>query len=124
MFETTGRDRGFKTVILVCLAFSIMLQILVSSWFYDKLKTLENHLSQYPVNKPVEVDLNVTVPELVEIDKKIDKLNQYLTKGVTPRKTSSVTKTSAESEIPAKPPTEEPKPRRSHQVDVIEKIAN
>ncbi len=78
MDGTTVRDKVFKTVILALLTFSTLIQVSFSAWFYDKLKTLESHLSTYPVNKPVTVDLGAEIPELVETNRKIDRLTEQL----------------------------------------------
>lgn len=124
MFDTAVRDRIFKTVILAFLAFSIVTQLLISAWFYDKLKTLENRLSLYPVNKPVEVDLKVTIPELVEIERKIDGLTQRLGENLKAQHAASVPKRNDDAKVASKPSTKAAKTRRSNQVDVVEKVGN
>jgi hypothetical protein len=124
MFETTVRDRIFKTVILTFLGVSIVIQLLVSAWFYDKLKMLENRLSLYPVNKPVEVDLRVTVPELVEIDRKIDGLTQRLGQDLKAQEAVSAPKQSTDAAVASKPAKKTAKPRKANRVDVVEKVAN
>ena len=124
MFETTVRDRIFKTVILTFLGVSIVIQLLVSAWFYDKLKMLENRLSLYPVNKPVEVDLRVTVPELVEIDRKIDGLTQRLGQDLKAQEAASAPKQSTDAAVASKPAKEPAKPRKANRVDVVEKVGN
>ncbi|NIQ38247.1 MAG: hypothetical protein GTN81_06630 [Proteobacteria bacterium] len=124
MNGTTGRDGVFKLTILAILILSIVIQIAVSVWFYEKLKNMEDRLSLYPVNKPVEVDLRVTVPELVEIDRKIDKLHQRLGVPVTSRRTPTVDKQRSAEENSTKSKKKKLKPRQSTQVDVVEKIDN
>lgn len=127
MNGTAIRDRIFKTVILAFLIFSILIQILVSAWFYDKLKMLENRLSLHPVNKPVEVDLRVTIPELVEIDRKIDRLTQRVGNVLRTPREAAVLQRSTKSESPSKSVKKKPKLRestKSTQVDVVEKIGN
>ena len=124
MLDTPVRDRFFKTVILTILVFSIVVQFLVSAWFYDKLKMLDNRLSQYPMNKPVEVDLKVTIPELVEINQKIDRLSQRLDKGMEPQQTAEIAKPETESKTASKPVKKAAKSNRSHRVDVVEEVRN
>ncbi len=124
MFETTVRDRIFKTVILTFLGVSIVIQLLVSAWFYDKLKMLENRLSLYPVNKPVEVDLRVTVPELVEIDRKIDGLTQRLGQDLKAQEAVSAPKQSTDAAVASQPAKKTAKPRKANRVDVVEKVGN
>jgi hypothetical protein len=122
--DTTIADKVFKIVILAFLIFSILIQITVSVWFHEKLKNLENRLSLYPVNKPAEVDLRVTIPKLVEIDGKIDKLAQELDKVVRSPRTPAVSQTQTKAEHPPKSNNKKAKPRKSTQVDVVEKIGN
>jgi uncharacterized protein (DUF58 family) len=117
------RDRLFKTIILALLIFSILIQILVSAWFYDKLRTLESRLSLYPVNKPVEVDLKVTIPELLEIDRKIDLLNQRLGEGPKTQRTSTPSRKSTKSGSSSKGVKKTGQSHKSTRVDVVEKIA-
>ena len=124
MFDTAVRDRIFKAVILAFLVFSIVIQLLISAWFYDKLKTLENRLSLYPVNKPVELDLKVTIPELVEIDRKIDGLTQRLGKDLKAQRAVSDPKRNTDAKVASKPAKKVAKTRRSNQVDVVEKVGN
>jgi uncharacterized protein (DUF58 family) len=117
------RDRLFKAIILALLIFSILVQILVSAWFYDKLRTLESRLSLYPVNKPVEVDLKVTIPELLEIDRKIDLLNQRLGEGPKTQRASTPPRQSTKSGSSSKGVKKTGQSRKSTRVDVVEKIA-
>jgi len=123
-FGTTIRDKIFKIVILVLLLFSIMIQVLVSAWFCDKLETLENRLSLHPVSKPVEVDVKVTLPELVEVDRKIDGFVQELDKERRTQQAILVPEGKTKIEIPSAPVRAEAKPRRSNRVEVVEKIKN
>ena len=124
MNGTDGKDTLFKATILAFLMLSILMQILVSAWFFDKLTGLENRLSLYPVDKPVDVDLRITIPELVEIDRKIESLarqiNQTLVKGGGTRTAQQKTSTKGSSKAVSK----KSKPRASTQVDVVEKIGN
>jgi hypothetical protein len=124
MFDTAVRDRIFKTVILVFLFFSIVIQILISTWFYDKLRTLENQLSLYPVNKPVEVDLKVTIPELAEIDRKIDGLTQRLDTELKTQEALAAPKQRAKSEPKSQPASKKNKTRKANKVDIVEKVTN
>jgi len=124
MYGTTAPDRILKIVILAFLILSVLTQILVSAWFYDKLKVLESHLSVYPVNKPVDVDLRITIPELVEIDRKIDRLTQLLGRvPATPRK-PAVASESTKTDRLSRSVRKKASPRGSTQVDVVEKIGN
>jgi hypothetical protein len=124
MNGTTGKDGVFKLAILAILILSIVIQIAVSVWFHEKLKNMENRLSLYPVNKPVEVDLRVTIPELVEIDRKIDKLHQRLGTPLTSRHTPAVNKRRIAAENSTKSKKKKLKARQSTQVDVVERIDN
>jgi hypothetical protein len=124
MNGTTGKDGVFKLAILAILILSIVIQIAVSVWFHEKLKNMENRLSLYPVNKPVEVDLRVTIPELVEIDRKIDKLHQRLGTPLTSRRTPAVNKRRIAAENSTKSKKKKLKARQSTQVDVVERIDN
>jgi hypothetical protein len=114
----------FKTVLLALLILSVLTQVLVSAWFYDKLKMMDSRLSLYPVNKPVEVDLRVTIPELVEIDQKIEQLNQRLGKVGGVSSTAVTDKKATRSQKPPKVVKKTPKPRRSTSVDVVERIGD
>ena len=124
MFDTAVRDRIFKTVILVFLFFSIVIQILISTWFYDKLRTLENQLSLYPVNKPVEVDLKVTIPELAEIDRKIDGLTQRLDVELETQQALAAPKRPAKSKPKSQAVSKKNKTRKANKVDIVEKVTN
>jgi hypothetical protein len=125
MNRTAVKDRIFKTVILALLAVSIMVQILVSIWFYDRFKTIESRLSTYPVKEPVRVDLKGSIPELAEIDRKIDKLVQEVN-GVLRRVQQSATaKRNTEAAPLPKTVIRKAKPgtaAKSTQVEVVEKI--
>ncbi len=118
------RDRVFKVVILAFLISSILIQITVSLWFHEKLKNLESRLSLYPVNKPVEVDLRVTIPELAQIDGKIDRLTQEVGQVLSSRRVRTIQKGRAVAETSSKSDKKKAKPSGSTQVDVVEKIVN
>jgi len=124
ILETAVRDRIFKTVILAFLLLSIMIQILVSASFHDKLKILENRLSLYPLTKPVEIDLAVALPELVEVDRKIHMLIQLLDKGPKTQRAFSAPEGNTGAEILSTPVQKKAEPRRSSQVEVVEKVKN
>ena len=124
MNGTAVKDRVFKTTILVFLILSILIQILVSAWFYDKLEGLDNRLSLYPVDKPVDVDLKVTVPELVEIDRKIERLAEQLNQTLATERQPGATQRDTESKGSREVVKKKAKPRMSTQVDIIEKIGN
>jgi len=124
MHNSTVTDRVFKTVILAFLVLSVLTQLLVSAWFYDKLKGLESRLSLYPVEKPIDVDLRVTIPELIEIDQKIDRLNQRLDTLRVPQVERPVAQEKTGSERSSKSASKKASPRGSTQVDVVEKIGN
>lgn len=127
MIGTPVRDRVFKSVILALLIFSILIQIMVSVWAYEKFKIIETRLSTYPVSKPVAVDVRGTIPQLEEIDRKIDKLAQGLNKALRAPQGSAVPKRSVEAGCSSTPVTKKTKPRKpakSTQVEVIEKIGN
>jgi hypothetical protein len=124
MNGTIVGDRLFKAVILTFLFLSVLIQIMVSIWFYEKLSNMENRLSLYPVNKPVEVDLKVKIPELVEIDDKIDRLTQRLGKELDSPKAHDRSKKVTKGEALPKRSKKKSKPRGSTQVDVVEKIGN
>jgi hypothetical protein len=124
MNGTAVKDRVFKTTILAFLILSILIQILVSFWFHDKLEGLENRLSLYPVDKPVDVDLKVTVPELVEIDRKIERLAERLNQTLATEQQSAQTQRDTESKGSRQVVKKKAKPRTSTQVDVVEKIEN
>lgn len=127
MNDTAIIDRVFKTVILVFLIFSILIQIVFSVWFYDKFKMLESRLTLYPVNKPVEVDPSKTIPELAEINRKIDRLSKGLDRVfkdpqafAVPQRDTEAVRSSKSAGKKAKPQ----KPTVSTRVDVVEKIGN
>jgi hypothetical protein len=122
VYETERPDRLFKTVLLVLVMLSVVVQILVSAWFYDKLRMLDEHLSLYPVNKPVEVGLKVTIPELVEIDRKIDALNRRLDGAEKVRPVPRESVETPEKRTPPEPAEQVPEAPQSKHVDVIEKI--
>jgi len=124
MNGTAGKDTVFKATILVFLMLSILMQILVSAWFFDKLTGLENRLSLYPVDKPVDVDLRVTIPELVEIDRKIEGLAQQVNQALVKGQVSQTTQQKTSTKGTSKAVTKKSKPRPSTQVDVVEKIGN
>jgi len=124
MNGTAGRDTVFKATILAFLMVSILMQILVSAWFFDKLTGLENRLSLYPVDKPVDVDLRVTIPELVEIDRKIEILAQQVNQALVKTGVSRTTEQKTSTKGASKAVTKKSKPRASTQVDVVEKIGN
>ena len=124
MHNSTVTDRVFKTVILAFLVLSVLTQLLVSAWFYDKLKGLESRLSLYPVEKPIDVDLRVTIPELIEIDQKIDRLNQRLDTLRVPQVERPVAQEKTGSERSSKSASKKASPRGSTQVDLVEKIGN
>jgi hypothetical protein len=120
----TGKDTVFKATILAFLMLSILMQILVSAWFFDKLTGLENRLSLYPVDKPVDVDLRVTIPELVEIDRKIERLAQLLSQALTNGGETLTAQQKTSTKGSSKAVTKKATPRASTQVDVVEKIGN
>jgi len=124
MNGTGFKESAFKTVILALLIFSILIQIMVSVWFYEKLKNLENRLALYPLNKPVEVDLRVTIPELVEIDGKIDRLTQRLGKVLTSPRGRTVHEREVLTGGSSKSNDKKAKSRGSTQVDVVEQITD
>ena len=124
MNGTAGKDTVFKATILVFLMLSILMQILVSAWFFDKLTGLENRLSLYPVDKPVDVELRVTIPELVEIDRKIEGLAQQVNQALVKARVSRTTQQKTSTKGTSKAVTKKSKPRPSTQVDVVEKIGN
>jgi hypothetical protein len=124
MYGTPATDRIFKIVILVLLILSVLTQILVSVWFYDKLKTLESRLSLYPVNKPVDVDLRVTIPELVEIDRKLDSLTQRIDEMSGPADEGAAPQPQTEPGLSSGAVSQKAPRRESTQVDVIKPIQN
>lgn len=123
-FERAVTNRGFKTVILVCLLLSIVIQILVASRFYDKFRMLESHFSPYPVIKPVEVALEVAIPQLVEINRHIDRLTQQLDRRLETQGAFLASQGNSKAEIPPSPVRKEAKPRQSNQAVVVEKLKN
>ncbi len=124
MNGTAMKDGVFKIIILAVLIFSILIQIVVSGWIYEKIKTLENRLSLYPVNKPVEVDLRVTIPELVEIDGKIDKLTERLGMVLTSHQSHTVQQERTKAARSTNPDKKKARTGGSTRVDVVEKIKN
>jgi len=124
---TPVKDKIFKTVILALLTLSILIQVLVSVWFYAKFKMIENRLSIFPVSAPVSVDLKGEIPELAEIHGKIDKLAQGLDKVLRARQESAVSKRNTDTGFLSEPVSKKARPRksaRSAQVEVVEKISN
>lgn len=123
MIGTPVKDKIFKTVILALLTLSILIQVLVSVWFYAKFKMIENRLSIFPVS----VDLKGEIPELAEIHGKIDKLAQGLDKVLRARQESAVSKRNTDTGFLSEPVSKKARPRksaRSAQVEVVEKISN
>jgi hypothetical protein len=118
------KDKGFKAAVLACLFLSIVIQILVATRLYDKFRMLDNHFSPYPVVKPVAVDLEVAIPELIETDRNIDRLTQRLDKRLETRRGQSVSGGDIKAEIPSKPVRKKAKPRKSNQVVVVEEVKN
>jgi len=124
MNGTAGKDTVFKATILAFLMLSILMQILISAWFFDKLKGLEDRLSLYPVDKPVNVDLRVTIPELVEIDRKIESLARQINQTLVDGRATQQMQQKTSTQDASKPVTKKNKRRASTQVDVVEKIGN
>lgn len=125
MNDTAVIDRVFKTVILVFLIFSILIQIVFSVWFYDKFKMLESRLTLYPVNKPAEVYPRETIPELAEINRKIDRLSKELSELFKAPQAFAVPQRNTEATHSSKSVRKKAKPKKSTastQVDVVEKI--
>ncbi len=124
ILDSVPGDRIFKTITLVFLIFSMMIQILIFSWFHNKLKIVENRLSLYSIDKPEKVDLTVILPELVKTDRKIDLLTRQLDKALKSQRVFLVPEENTKTEFLPIPIRKEAESRRSIQVEVIEEVKN
>jgi hypothetical protein len=120
--KRADRDRMFRLMVLACLLFSMIIQILVSAWFNEKIETLESRLSVYPVVTPEEVDLTVVLPKLGEVGRKIDRLTHQLDGEMRNQQTARPSEGEAKTEIDSAPVRKDEKPRRSIEVEVVESV--
>ncbi|NIQ40092.1 MAG: hypothetical protein GTN81_16135 [Proteobacteria bacterium] len=116
------RDRAFRLMVLACLVFSMIIQILVSAWFNDKIETVESRLSVCPVITPEEVDLTVVLPRLGDVSRKIDRLTHQLDGGMGNQQTAWPSRGEAKTEIDVTPVRKDKKTRRFIEVEVVERV--
>jgi hypothetical protein len=122
--ETESHDKTFRTLVLALLSVSITIQILVSAWFHGKFKMLENHLPPHPIIQSEKLDLSVTLPELVAVDRKIDSLAQRLERGLMYQRALRVPEENTEEKTLSAPARKETELRRSNRVMIVEEINN
>jgi hypothetical protein len=123
-FDTTVGDRAFKTVIMLCILVSIVIQLVVATRFYEGFDRLGDCLPPYPVTRPLEVDLEFAIPELLEFDRNMDRMTQRLDQRLEARRALSKAEGESQPEMLSTRAQRKTKPRKTYQVVVVEEVNN